>query len=112
MSPPELPLTVLSINCSVPQNIIIPPPLGAVLHRATMENRSFLPGAINENSPHGLGGGGKEMAAMGPLVAVGCPHQAEVRFMNQSGRLKRVARRLGGQAGAGKATKLIVDQGE
>ncbi len=65
---------------------------------------------FDEDAPHGLGRGGKEVAAMVPPVAVGRADQPEVRFVDQGGRLEGVADRLGGQTGGGETAKLVVDQ--
>ena len=85
-----------SRSMRVPVPAVLFPPLAA--------------GGLDEDAAHGLGGGGEEVAAMVPLVAVGRANQPEVRFVDEGGRLKRVAGRFGGQPGGGEAAQFVVDQ--
>src|SRR5262249_13310730 len=67
---------------------------------------------VDEDTAHGLGRRGEEMAAVVPLVASGRADQTEVRFMDEGCRLKCVPGWLGSQAGRGEAAKFVVDQGQ
>src|SRR5262245_2566392 len=72
-------------------------------HRAAMSRGSLLPRLIDQNAAHSLRRGSEEVAAVVPLVPAGCADQPEVSFVDQSGRLKSVARRLGSQPGGSEA---------
>ena len=52
----------------------------------------------------------KEMSSMVPAVAVGVSDQAKIGFVNESGRLQRIAGRLGVDPSGGKATQLLIDK--
>jgi hypothetical protein len=69
-------------------------------------------GGLDEDAPHGLGGGREEVAAMVPPVAVGRADQPELRFVDQGGRLEGVAGRFGCQSGGGELAQLVVDERE
>ena len=66
------------------------------LHRTAMARGGLPPRVIDEDAPHCLGSGGKEMTTIVPQIAVGRSNQPQVRFVDEGGRLKRIARRLGG----------------
>ena len=59
---------------------------------------TFVTGAVDENPPHGLGGGGKEVAPSVPLDARVIPDEPQVRLVDEGGCLERLARLLLGQA--------------
>src|SRR5262245_52549424 len=69
-------------------------------------------GALDEDSPHGLGGCPEEMAAAVPAPFVRRADEPEVRLVDQGSRLQGVAGGLAGELGGGKAAQLSVDQRE
>ena len=69
-------------------------------------------GILHQDAANGLGRGGEEMAAMVPVIAVGCPNQPEVGFVNESGWLQGLARLLGRQLGGGELAQFIVNERE
>src|SRR5262249_54063940 len=71
---------------------------------------AFPASRVHQNPAHGLGRGSEEMAAIVPPIAVSRANQTDVSFMDESGRLKGIARWLGRQSCSGKAAKLLVDQ--
>lgn len=77
---------------------------------ATVPIGHFSPGVIDQDAPHGLGGGSEEMAAMNPTLGVGWSDQSQIRFMNESSRLQSVSGRFHGQSRRGKGAQLGVDQ--
>jgi len=79
---------------------------------AAMFEPFLAPGILHQDAANGLGGGGEEMAAMVPVLAVGCADQPEVSLMNERGRLQGVARRLVGQPSGGETAQLFVDERE
>ena len=64
-------------------------------------------GVVNEDSPHGLGGGGEEVAAAVELLI---SDQPQVGFVNQRGGVEGVAGGFGGHARGGELPELIVDE--
>jgi hypothetical protein len=65
---------------------------------------------IDQNSPHRLGSGGKEVAATVPVSNSVCVHQAQIRLVHQSRRLKRLSGLLLGQLLRRQFPKFIVDE--
>ena len=64
-------------------------------------------GVVNEDSPHGLGGGGEEVAAaIEQLIS----DEPQVGFVNQRGGVEGVAGGFGGHARGGELPELIVDE--
>ena len=63
-----------------------------------------------ENASHGLGRGGKEMAATVPLLGLLDIDQPEVGLVDQGGRLQRLAGRLLGQLPRRQPPQFVVDQ--
>src|SRR5262245_37797554 len=68
------------------------------------------PRVLNEDTAHRLGGGGEEVLAVGVPPRHGLPDEAQVRLVDQRGRLEGVARLLAGQLRGGEAPQLVVDQ--
>ncbi len=70
---------------------------------------ALAPGGINQDMPHGRGGGGEEMSATGeagrPITG-----QTHPGFMHERGRLEGVAGRLTGHLVGGKLAQLLVNQ--
>jgi hypothetical protein len=66
-------------------------------------------GGLHHDPPHGLRGGSEEVAARVPRPLFSAD-QPKVRLVDQGGRLKGVAGRLGGQAGGGEAAQFVVNQ--
>src|SRR5262249_8743542 len=79
-------------------------------HGTTVARRGLPPGTFDEDAAHGLRGGGEEVAAAVPPLAVRGSDQPQVCLVNEGGRLKRLARRLGGQARGGEAAQLVVNR--
>jgi hypothetical protein len=52
----------------------------------------FAPGLIYEDAAHGLGGGGKEVAAAVPRMVCRCIDKSQVGFMHKCRRLERLSR--------------------
>src|SRR5262249_36313373 len=67
-------------------------------------------GVLDQNAPHGLCCGGKEMAAAVPVLGFLVINQAQVRFMHQRGRLKCLPWLLLGQSLSRELAQLVVDQ--
>src|SRR5262249_20791502 len=68
------------------------------------------PGLVDEDATHGLGGGGKEVAAVLKRLAVIRTDQAQIRLVDQRRRLERLARPLLGQTLRREPTQLVVDE--
>jgi len=71
----------------------------------------FAAGVFDQDAPHGLSGGGEEVAAIGPVevLALG-PEQAQVGLMHQGRGLKCLARIFLSQPQGRQAAQLVVDQ--
>jgi hypothetical protein len=69
-------------------------------------------GGVYENSPHGLGSGREEVAAMVPMRPRPIPDQAQVGFVNESGRLQCLPRLLQGKSLGSQQAQLIVNKRE
>lgn len=65
---------------------------------------------INENLPHCLGRCGKEVRATIPLRSIRLTNQFQIGFVNQSGRIQRMPRRLGCHSDRSNATQLAIDE--
>ncbi len=63
---------------------------------------------FDENAAHGLGRGGEEMGATVPIV-VFCADKPDVRFVNKSGRLERLAGRFVRKPLSSQTTQLLID---
>ena len=66
--------------------------------------------AIEENPPHRLGSGGKEVASTVPFPGFVHIHKPDVGLMNQGRRLECLARLFLGQLGRRQLPQLVVDQ--
>ena len=66
-------------------------------------------GAVNEDAPHGFSGGPEEVRAILPGLR-GRIHQLEPSFVDQRGRLERMARALPGHLVRSQAAQFIVNQ--
>ncbi len=64
-------------------------------------------GVVNENSSHGFGGGGEEVAA---AVEQLISDEPQVGFVNERGGIEGVARGFGCHARSGELSQLIVDK--
>src|SRR5262249_22717741 len=65
------------------------------------------PGPLDEDPPHGLGGGGEEVAA---AVEVLVTHQPQIGLMDQRGGVEGMAGGFRGQARGGELPQLVVDE--
>ena len=79
---------------------------------ATMPPGLLAAGVLDEDPPHGLGGGGEEVAATVPWSGWLAADQAEIGLVDQGGRLERLAGPLLGQPPGGKLAQLVVDHRE
>jgi hypothetical protein len=70
------------------------------------------PGILDEDAAHGLRGGPEEVAPAVPRRRLVSTHEAQVRLMDQGGRLESVARPIGGQPGGGQFPQLVIDEGQ
>ena len=66
-------------------------------------------GALDENTAHGLGGGGEELGAILP-APICVADEAQPSFVNQGGGLHRVPMLLPGNPGPGQTPQLGVEQ--
>ncbi len=73
---------------------------------------ALVPGAVNEDAAHGLGGGREEVPAAVPPGGRVTPDQSDVRLVDQRSRLQGLARFLLGHPGDGELAQLVVDEGE
>jgi hypothetical protein len=67
-------------------------------------------GIVHEDAAHGLGRGGKEVAAAVPVLRLIHVHQPHVSLVDQGRGLKRLAGRLLGEPVRGQPAQLVVDQ--
>jgi len=65
---------------------------------------------VHEDAAHGLGTGGKEMAAMVPALLLAVAQQPQIGFVDQGGRLQRLAGCFLGKLLGRQAAQLVVDQ--
>src|SRR5262249_34920384 len=82
------------------------PPAAAPLEPA------LVPGAVEQDAAHGLGGGREEVPAGVPGRPPAGPHQPEVRLVDEGGRLEGLTRGLLGHPGGGELAQLVVDERE
>ena len=68
----------------------------------------LAPGRFDQDSPHRGGGGGKEVNPVAPRRLVA--GQPDERLVDQGGGLQGMTAPLVGQAAAGHALELVVDQ--
>ncbi len=79
---------------------------------APMLDTLFATSVFNQNSLHGLGGGGKEMSPSFPLLGnrVGSTHQPQIGFVHKSRPLQRLAGFLPGYAVHGQSPQFVIYQ--
>jgi hypothetical protein len=75
---------------------------------APLEPR-FLARLLDQDSPHGFGGG-KEMSPSVPLLLVLGTHQPQVRLMHERRGLERLAGLLLGQPRGSQFAQLVIDE--
>ena len=73
---------------------------------------SFSARAVDQDAPHGLGRGSKEVAAAVPVLGLVHVHQTEIRFVDQGCGLEGLAGLLAGEFLRSQAAQLTIDQGE
>src|SRR6516165_11695311 len=76
-----------------------------------MAPSTLMPGLLDEDAPHRLGGGGEEVATILPGRAVRVADQPEVGLVDQRCRLEGLSRRLAGEPGLGEPPELLIDDG-
>ena len=84
---------------------------GRAFHATAMPVGSLVPGIVNEDAPHGFGGGGEKMGAVLPdglAVAAG----KEPGFVDEGGGLQGLARGFAGEFLRGEFAQLVADQGQ
>ena len=69
-----------------------------------------MPSAFDQDPPHGLGSGGKEVPAAVPMLHAVDVNEPKVGLMNQRGGFERLAGLLLGQLLRGQLAELVVDQ--
>ena len=74
-----------------------------------MAQGAFAAGAVNENPPHGLGGGGEEMGAVGKLRIV-IADQPQPRLMHERGGLQCLIGRFIRHARSRQLAQFAIDQ--
>jgi len=74
---------------------------------STVSDRPFAPGIFDEDSPHGFGGGGEEVGAILPFLALGAA-KSKPGLVNKRRGLKSLSGRLVRQSGSGKPAQFIV----
>src|SRR5262249_8126090 len=72
----------------------------------------FSAGGIDEDSAHGLGGGGEEVPPAVPVSRESVPDQPNVRLVNKGCGLERLTGLLTRQPGRGEVAQVGVDQGK
>ena len=80
-----------------------------LLLTGTMLHPLFAPSIVDEDVPHGFGGGREEMRLTVPILAVRT-NQLQVGFMDKSRRLQSLAGRLLRQASGGQFAELAIDK--
>ena len=70
----------------------------------------LVPGPVDQDAPHGLGGRGEEVPAAVPVPGLLPAHQPEVGLVDQGGGLERLARLLLGQLLGRQLAQLVVDE--
>ena len=76
-------------------------------HFTAVPAAGLASGVVNQDTPHGLGRGGKEVAAVFKMLAAG---QAEVGLVDQRGRFERLAGPFLRQFPRGQLAQLVIDQ--
>jgi len=71
-----------------------------------------ITGAVQQNPPHRLGRGGKEVAPAVPILRLFAADQPQVRFVHQGGRLQRLAQLLSSQPIAGELAQFVIHERE
>src|SRR5262249_39661131 len=74
--------------------------------------RLLPPGGFDQNAPHRLSRGGKEVPAAVPAGGFGRSDEPQVRLVDPSGRLKGLPRGLGRHSRGGELPQLVVDERE
>ena len=69
-----------------------------------------MPGSVDEDAAHGLGGGGEEVPAAVPVLGLLAAQQPQVRLMHQRGRLQGLAGPFVGQPLGRELAQLVVDE--
>src|SRR5262249_31956700 len=70
----------------------------------------FAACTFDEDSPHRLGSGGKEMSSAIPVLSLFAAYQPQVHLVHQRRRLKRLARGLLPQLFGSQSTQRVVHQ--
>ena len=71
---------------------------------------AIAPRPLDKNPPHGFSRGAEEMGATVPPRTAILAHKAEIGFVHQCGRLKRLPGLFLGNEGCGEATELVVHE--
>ena len=74
-----------------------------------MTHALFAPCIVNQDTPHARGGGGKKLRAIPPF-RLGVAPKPQPRFMDERGRLQRLAGRLAGHFRGSQLAELVVHQ--
>jgi hypothetical protein len=72
----------------------------------------FTPSVLDEDAAHGLGGRGKEVAAVVPAAFVRGPDESEVRLVDEGSWLEGMAGRLGCHPSGRELAQLVIDERE
>lgn len=79
---------------------------------ATVFGSLLLSSDLDQDSPHGLRGGGKEMPPAVPMMGLFHVDQADVRVVDQGRGLQSLVGGLLGHFGGGQLAEFVVDQGQ
>src|SRR5207248_761279 len=91
---------------------------GLLVEVAPVAEALLAAGPLDEYAAHRLGGGGEEVAAAlpvrarAPRLTPGRGRQAQVRFVDESGRLQRLPRPLLGELLGRQLPEFVVDEGK
>ncbi len=77
---------------------------------AAMFDSAFTTGAIDQDSPHRLGGRGKKVPATVPMLGAVPTDQPQISFVDQRGRLERLSGLFFCHPLRGKAAQFAVDE--
>ena len=77
-----------------------------------MLDAPLVAGSFDENAPHGLGGGGEEVAPTIPVLGLLHVDQPLVGFMDEGRRLERLPGLFASQPYRGQLPELVVDEGQ
>ena len=72
----------------------------------------FASGLIDQNSPHGFGGGGEKMPAVVPAGLGLVADEPELGLMNQGRGLQCLSRLFLGELSRSQLPQLVIDQGQ